>query len=169
LFGALLVWTAFASFRDRKWRRVLVVAAPAIVLLIIHAAFLRHVGALQDKNYFPLTPANVLQHLDRVGVIAGAFGAQFIQWKTWSILWPGAALAIVSLWCSGQRILAQALTTVLVLPIPGYALAYVLSTWQDYERHIHTSLSRLLLGLAPAALLGIALAVSHVWRPRAAS
>jgi len=60
------------------------------------------------------------------------------------------------------------LAAALALPLPGYALAYILSTWDDYERHIQTSLSRLLLGLAPAALLAIGLAISSLTRRQAA-
>jgi ABC-type nitrate/sulfonate/bicarbonate transport system permease component len=71
----------------------------------------------------------------------------------------GAVLAISSLWFSRKQSTALQLAVALALPLPGYALAYILSTWPDYERHIQTSLARLLLGLAPVALLAIGVAL----------
>ncbi len=165
LFGALLLSAAFVvTVRGRQWRRLIVIATPAILLLIVHAAFLRHVGALQDKNYASPTPQNLIAHVDRAAPVAKAIGTQFLNLKNWSLLWPGALLALVTLASCGKPRTALQLTAVLALPLPAYGLAYLLSTWPDYERHIHTSLSRLLLGLAPVALLAIGLAIPRFSR-----
>jgi hypothetical protein len=164
MLGVLLISSAWVVLRRGEWRRMMVIAFPAILLLVVHGAFLRHVEALPDKNYFPPSPGNVFGHLDRLPTILRAMGAQFINWQTWSLLWPGALLAIASLALTRRRAVAVQIATVLVLPLPGYALAYILSTWPDYERHIQTSLSRLLLGLAPAALLAIGLALPKFTR-----
>jgi hypothetical protein len=168
MLAALLILAAVVVLYRREWRRLILIAAPAVAALVMHAAFLRHVDAMADKNYFPPTPGYVFGHLDRLGPIFAAMWAQFIGWKTWSLIWPGAVLAIITLAVSAKRPAAMQLAGALALPIPGYALAYVLSTWDDYERHIHTSLSRLLLGLAPAALLAIGLAISSLTRRQAA-
>jgi hypothetical protein len=169
LFGALLFSAAVAIVLRREWRRLLLIGTPAVVLLLVHSVYLRHVQALPDGNYFPPTPEHVFGHLNRLGTIFGAIGAEFIDLKTWSLLWPGALLAIVTLALCCRRPAALQLTAVLALPLPGYCLAYLLSTWTDYERHIQTSLSRLLLGLAPVALLAIGLAIPRFTRREAAA
>jgi hypothetical protein len=159
MLGALLVSAAVVVLRRGEWRRLILIATPAIAMLVIHGAFLRHVQGLPDKNYFPPTPGNVFGHLDRLPTILAAIGAQFANWRNWSLLWLGALLAVTTLASYRKRSMALQLAAVLVLPLPGYALAYILSTWPDYERHIQTSISRLLLGLAPVALLAIGLAL----------
>ena len=43
-----------------------------------------------------------------------------------------------------------------VVPLTVYALMYVFSAWPDMREHIGTSLSRVLVPLAPLALIFIA-------------
>jgi hypothetical protein len=169
LLAALLLSAGVAVFQRRAWRRLVLIAAPAVILLLVHSAYLRHVQALPDRNYFPPTPEHVFGHLNRVGTILRAIGGQFMNFKTWSLLWPGALLAVATLALCRKRSVALQVAAVLALPLPGYSLAYLLSTWADYEQHIHTSLSRLLLGLAPVALLAIGLAIPRFTRREAAA
>jgi hypothetical protein len=128
--------------------------------VLVFAAYLRIVAATPDTNYIALTPQHLVERIDRYGVIAAYMLGEFAQWKLWSLLWPGVALAIICLFACGQRFRATMATLVLLLPWPGLTLAYVLSAWSNYQQHINTSLSRLALEFAPFALFVIGLAVS---------
>ena len=177
VLGLLLVWTksegtvllaalavvVFLARSSESWlqrgRAVLFLVAPAATLLAAFSLYLRSVGAMPEDNYLPATDPQLWSRLDRVGPILAHFSARLSDWHMWSLLWPGVLLALIALSLRGESRRAGLLALLLLLPLPGYVLAYLLSTWPDYLRHMATSSTRLLLQLAPVALLTIGLAI----------
>jgi hypothetical protein len=77
----------------------------------------------------------------------------------WSILWPIAALAFVSLFWRSRDRRVFILFVAAVGPILTYAALYLFSDWPDWVAHVEHSLSRLLLHVVPVVWLAIALAL----------
>jgi hypothetical protein len=159
LLAAMLA-AAWLALGWRRLPRVLLLAAPSVVLLAVFTVYLRSVSALPNPYGTP-TPANLLANIDRFGPVFRAMFEQTVDWSQWSLLWPGTLLALFFLAWNGKRRCALLLLTVTGLPVLGYACAYVLSTWPGgYLLHVQLSASRLFIGLCPLALLGIGLALA---------
>jgi hypothetical protein len=159
LLAALLA----AAWLAQGWRRlprVLLMALPAVALLAVFNIYLRSVNAPAD-HYAAPTPGNIVSHIGRALPSCAAMLSQTLDWSQWSLLWPGAVLALATLAVRGRCRCALLLLVVMGLPVIGYTFVYVLSTWggPSYLVHIQLSASRLFIGFCPVALLAIGLAL----------
>lgn len=176
VLGALLVWmkregvfpwitlvlvAAVLLWRAKRLRAVLWIAAPGLALSIGCAMFLSIVKAPADPNYLPLTFENLVTRADRIGLIAAYMGGEILNFESWSLLWIGAFPAIAIQFLR-QRRHAFVLAAALAGPLPGFALAFMLSNFGALPAHLDLALPRLLLQLAPTALLAIALAIPQI-------
>jgi hypothetical protein len=161
LWMSIAIIAAALLWREGRMRRWPVVAGPGLLLMVAFGAFHLAVGTLPDPFYLPATAETFIAHLDRAGVIATAFAHTFLDLESWSLLWPGAALAGVLLVWREAR-LGLALSAALLLPLPAYAAAFVLSAWPELQSHLDLALSRLILQLVPITLLLIGLAVPRL-------
>lgn len=164
LWLALILLAAVALLPRRRWRTLLMIAAPGAVLLVGFEAFLAAMHTVKDPTYLPVTLGNLQANADRLGTIVERIGAELIKLESWGLLWIGFAFALVALTVRGRRALAARFACALLLPLAAYALPFMLTTWGDFRVHMALALPRLLLHLAPAAMLAIALA----WPPRPA-
>lgn len=154
------------TWRNR-WAAAFWALVPGAALLGGFRVFLGVVKAVPEINYAPASGTTLHANAARVGPILERFGHELIDLEKWSLLWPGAAAALIAMLLCGLRRRAFALAAALLLPMTAYACAYLLSTWSDFLLHMELSLTRLLLQLAPAAVLTIALAVPARARPGA--
>ena len=141
VFAMLMVWTKTdgvvllaamlcATWLALGWRRLpRAVAGRAIGgAAVFFNGYLHLMNAPRD-HYASPTPANILAHIDRAGPAFLAMMGQAFDWTQWSLLWPGAVLALVTLAWRGQRRCALLLLVLMGLPVVGYTFVYVLSTW----------------------------------------
>lgn len=159
LWVTLIVLAALTLLPRGRWRALLLVAAPGALLLAGFDLFLAVMHTVRETTYLPATWANLHANGGRLIPIAQRFARELLDLENWSLLWPGVALALGALVLRGQPARAARLASALLLPMAAYALAFVLTTWSDFGWHIDLALPRLLLHLAPAAVLIIALAV----------
>ena len=150
--GLMLLWR-------KRWGACLWAILPGAILLGGFRAFLAMMKAAPEMNYAPVTWSALQTNAGRAGPIAQRFAHEFVDLEKWSLLWPGVAAAILALWLRDRRRFALGLAAAVMVPMSAYGCAYLLSTWTDFGLHMELSLSRLLLQLAPVALLTIALAV----------
>ena len=150
--GLLLLWR-------KRWGASLSAILPGAMLLCGLRAFLGVMKAAPELNYAPVTWSVLQTNAERAGPIVQRFAQELVDLEKWSLLWPGVAAAILALALRAKGRFAMALGAAVILPMCAYGCAYLLSTWSDFELHMELSLSRLLLQLAPVALLTIALAV----------
>ncbi len=156
LFGSLLVLAALVQ-GWRGWRRTLLFALPGIVTVVAWRCALHALHAVEETVFQPLTPANLLANLPRLGPILYLMGMQFSLLKNWSLLWFAAPGALACLALHRRRE-ALWLAVALLLPLTLDIIPY-LFTRLDLVFHVKTSLDRLILQLAPVAVLALGLAL----------
>jgi hypothetical protein len=143
----------------KHWRRAVIVAAPGLVISIAFLFYLKLMGAPDDPFYQSPSPANLLAHADRIRPMFIRLGNELINFESWTFLWIGAALAIIALICRGRLSLALRFSGAIGLPLFMFVWPFVLSALDDYLQHAYHALPRLLLQIAPTAMLAIIVAV----------
>lgn len=168
LFGCFAVVLCAALIAQRAtdtsrwsvtWRTIAKVAGPGFAVFLMWKAYLRHVDVAPYEEYLPVTFDRLRDNFDRTSVIASSLWAETTRWQQWSLLWPLAVVALV-VWAVRHRGIERVLLPALVLaPIAVSCTVYYFSGWNPVVRHIEASLPRLLLQVAPVAVLSLALAV----------
>lgn len=161
----LLVVAAVLCIRARRatdgWRAIrrslVQLAAPVVVVAGLWRIVLgsRHVNVTGDM--LPVTPHNLLTHLDRTGVLLGRLLRELTNWDRWSVLWVWAVLALV-LWtvtrAGHQRVV---LPLLLLAPMALDVGVFYFSSWRPVTAHVDSTLYRLLIHVTPVAVLLILL------------
>jgi hypothetical protein len=161
--GVLLVPCVLLLGR-RRWGQLTLLVAPTVVVFVAWTAFLRLNHVAVDPAFVPVTWKSVAAGLERVGPVIATVGSELIDPMHWSVLWLSFPGALVVLLIMRRWSVAAVFASAIVIPLAGVAAAYMLSSWDDYLRHVELSLPRLILQLAPAALLAFLLACP--WKGR---
>jgi len=141
---------AAVTFLEGSWARRAWFFVPALGLCGPWYLYVRATG-VPDRDFLPVTAANLGAHLDRLGPIARLFSLNLLNTDQWSFLWY-ALLATILLAVNRKAIRAPALLLLIVVPLAAFVGSLSLSAWPDYMLHVRTSLDRLTLGTAPFAL-----------------
>lgn len=159
LEGAILfaacVLAAAVLFRAR-WRKVVVFAAPGIVVFAAWRVALAMMSAVSELSFAPLSFEVLAKNSSRVVPLLVRAGYEFTRWNSWSMLWPLAAGSILCRFLSRERS-ALAWLVVLAVPVAGDLGTYVFSTIHPFEFHVEASIDRLFSQIAPTAILSVAL------------
>jgi len=141
--------------RRLGWGIVPALALPLPWELLLHGT--RPLG----RDFLPLTPMNLVGHLDRLPGIAAEFVLQMLSFAHWSLFW-GMVGIVVALTIRRLSWPGYGLLALLTGQLSVYGCSYILSSWGDYRVHIWTSLDRLLLQAVPVALL-LLMEASTTW------
>lgn len=137
-------------------------ALPLIVMpLAVFVPWLvfQHLYGVPEKDFPSLSPLVALSHLDRAGTIAQLVVRELVTPGHWGMLWP--AFAVLWLADLSRRSTAGAkadeassmLAALVIVPLCVYPAIYLFSSWSDVEGHVRTSFIRLLVPIAPIALI----------------
>jgi hypothetical protein len=141
---------ATAALTGRKALPLFVVPLAVIVPWLL---FL-HVYGISEKDFPSLSPLVALSHLDRVRPIVQVVARELLTPGHWGTLWPAFAFLWVTGLSDGMRDQTSfVLGTLVVIPLCLYPAIYLVSSWSDVEGHVRTSFIRLLVPVAPAALM----------------
>jgi len=145
-------------------------ALAAVLAAILGWKFLaRGLPVAPGEDYLsPAGLAEVFAHLDRLPAIAAAFGAEFLRWRSWGILWLAALLAAGLLLRRNGTSRARLLPLLWLLLGCGVATAgYLASGWHegDFRGLMAASSTRLLIHHAPLAALLVAEALPRSFGP----
>jgi len=160
VLGLALLWIAW---RRQELRRAAGALLPMIGVVLGWKFFLTTVQAGGDRDFLPLSLATAARNIDRVSIIALALGRELLTWERWSLLWVCAPWAFLRVARDPRLTPWRWLAPVVVLLLALYSSTYVFSAWENHASHIVTSLPRLLLPVAMAAIVAIAVAVP-AWR-----
>jgi hypothetical protein len=166
----LVLWMCFVLVAiwnwRREWRVVLALALPGLTTILAWRAFLAVAGLIPPETFLPMTLETLQANLPRVPALLRRLGEEFLAIRRWTLLWPLAALALATLAAQRHRF-TMPLALALVVPLAAYLVPYVFSALQPYEMHVETSIDRLVLQVAPVAVLALVLCVASP--PRRAS
>lgn len=159
LWLMLMGLSALFLVRTGGWRQVIVVILPGALLAGAFFLFLRFARTPPDPFYLSPTPANVLARVDRVEPMLWRLGRELLNFESWGLLWVGMILAFAALACRRRWHLAIGFGGALCMPLMFFVWPFVLSMSDDYMVHVDHALARLLMQVAPLAILAIAVAV----------
>lgn len=141
---------ATAALAGRKALPLLVLPLAVIVPWLLF----QHVYGVPEKDFPSLSPLVALSHLDRVATIARLAARELVTPGHWGTLWPAFAILWIAGLPDGRRDAASfMLATLVIIPLCIYPAIYLFSSWGDVEGHVRTSFIRLLVPIAPAALM----------------
>ena len=159
LIGILITWRS-----QRRWIRLLWLL-PGPVIVFAWKTFYAAMGKTGAFEYLPMTLATLVKNAPRAGFISQAAINEMTEVRNWSVFWPIAAVAFVSLFWRARDRRLLILFVAATAPIVIYCFLYLFSGWPDWTAHVEQSLSRLLLHVMPVIWLGAALALRPPVRP----
>ncbi|MEP7273518.1 MAG: hypothetical protein ABI882_18620 [Acidobacteriota bacterium] len=141
----------------RQWRDFAMIALPGIIWLACWRIFLILDRATEHEIYLPVRWSTLANNIDRVPEIARSLINELIDTRHWSLTWllPVAGIAQVIGGRGRRRTLVW--LVLIFAPMSLYSSIYIFTAWQPFTGHIDSSLGRLLMHLAPVALLGMSL------------
>ncbi len=158
---ALLLGTlAFlASARRRHVGAAIVVAVPLGVSLASWRLFLLWQQSLSGQDFGRRSLTDLLHRHDWT-IVSRELVRELANVGHWGLLWPVVASGLlVGLLRPATRRRTAILAIATGGPIALFQVAYLFSVWGDLAAHIQSSLPRLLLQLAPLAIVGAAYGV----------
>ena len=161
--GAILALCLGAAVFVMAGRR----AAPLVFLplaVVVPWMIFQHVWGMPERDFPSLSPLVALANLERAPAIARVAARELVTPGHWGLLWPSVAIIVaMGLMYRTLRGVHAVLASVAVVPIGMYLASYFFSGWTDIEGHVRTSFVRLLVPLAPIAIMFVAAQLS---RPR---
>jgi hypothetical protein len=147
-FATVALWTHRARLRP-AWAIIL----PGAVVFGAWQVTLKMLGTPAEGVFRSLTASSLHDALLRLPLVLQHLGLELMDISTWGILWP-AAFGVIIWHLQGRRVRGLTLALMLLLPLGADVLPY-LFTDMSLQWHLDNSMQRLLLQLAPAALLVI--------------
>jgi hypothetical protein len=149
---------ALVIMLTRKSRKHFFMLLPGLLVIGLWHGYLRAMHTTTTEEFVPVTLANIQSHSQRLIPIASALLAEFRNYRAWSILWPCVGLGCFYLLWRLRQLRSVILLVAIFAPICLYSATYIFSNWPDYLFHLHTSLGRLLMHVAPLGLVVAGLA-----------
>jgi hypothetical protein len=147
---ALCLGAAVMAFAGRR-------AAPLVVLplaVIVPWAIIQQIYGVAERDFPSLSPQIAFAHLDRLPVIARVAARELVTPGHWGLLWPSFVLiGLAGIVRRRLRNIDVILASMVVVPACVYAASYLFTSWTDVEGHVRTSFVRLLVPLAPIAII----------------
>jgi hypothetical protein len=139
------------------------IVIPGAVVGIGFMIFLKLLSAPADPYYHLPTFRNLVRFSDRILPVLEYMGRELVNSDNWSLLWVGAFIGTCLLLARPRARRAGILIgTVLLSSLFLFVWPFVFSNLDSYRNHLDQALSRLMLQLAPTAMLVIALALPQM-------
>ena len=122
-----------------------------IVMWLIHAQ--------PGTDFLPFKFEIIVHNFPRILISLKMLGLELVKLGNWSLLWLTFPIALICLGFQGKKKIAAQLFICAIAPLLLIACAFILSSWPVYQSHIRTTLPRLVLQVAPIALLAIGFAI----------
>ncbi len=151
---ALTIWRQKSSVRE-KLQHFIFAALPGLLVLLGWSVFVKIFKTPVEQYYLSPTITVLQNNLSRTPVTLSWLRKELVEWNHWGILWLALPFGVVLQFLSGRGWRAVLLTLAVILPLLTYlGIYYFVATDRiSLEEWLLTSLSRLMLHVAPAAVL----------------
>jgi hypothetical protein len=162
VLGAGIAGSFLLGRTAREARRAL--ALHVVVGAVVFGPWLASIARAPalPRDFAPPGVGLTLERAARLPGLASLVGRELADPSHWAILWPVFPLSLLA----ARRPATIFLASVVALATSALACAYVFSTWEPWEAHVHTSFDRLVAQEAPAALLVVLVQLRGVRRLR---
>jgi hypothetical protein len=158
LWACLLLPMELELLKRKEFRLAWCAPIPGLAIRLGWSQAIHALHAVGTGDFLPVTISNLSSHLNRAATIVPAVLRELANVNDWSLLWLAMPLALGSLAARGHVKWSATLLWCIGVPLAFYGGLYLLSSWPSYMGHLHVSLARLVLQLAPAAVFAIGLA-----------
>ncbi len=173
-FAAVAAWTKTEGLLLAGYLGIAVLIAARNVPLRVKTAvlwmplvamapwfMLQYFYGMPEADFPSFLPSVALNHLPRLAEIVMLVVRAMLTPGRWGFLWPAFAVACaLMVWRREADGLTLLLSGAVVIPLAAYTFIYLFSSWSDVGDHVRTSIDRLLMSLASAALV---FTVSRAW------
>ena len=109
---------------------------------------------MASADFMPVSPAALLESVTRLQAVGGIFARELLRPGQWGVVWPAWCVAIAFVVVLRRpRPSEWFLVGSVALPLVLYLIVFTWSAWPDPLEHERTALPRLLVPVAPAALM----------------
>lgn len=151
---AVLAW--IIAWRGRIWRHAIWITAIAGIgtgIWVLWRAGVPHT----DENYLGQLRWSILtQNLHRLGTVLESLFGAWLDLKRWGGIWCLCGLMAILAFRAFLRPQVWVLWAMLVLHMTLYVAVFVISPWEDLNALLRAALGRVLLHVAPVAMMVIA-------------
>lgn len=162
LAGIVIVVAGYLAWKRGTLRQLLPALLPTVAIIVGWKVFLAAVHVNAGRDFLPVTPDNLLAHVDRVPFIVTAVVRELFAWERWCVLWPMTLVAVVVLARNETMKPWKLLAPLIAVPLAIYSFIYIFSAWDSLPLHVVTSLPRLLLPLSMPAILAVVVATPRI-------
>lgn len=164
--GAGVVMALMWLERKEPARRVSFLAATSLLWMPLAVAvpwlIFQSLYGLPEPDFPTFAPGLVVVHLHRLELVLPLVLHELVRPGHWGPIWPAfAAACVLSAWRHELDPPNAMLAAAVLVPLTAYVLVYLFSSWTDVSMHVRTSIERLLIPLAPTALMFTVSRVHH--------
>lgn len=159
LWFIALLCAAGAIWRQRRSWSAMAWLLPGPIILLGWKIFCSAMSIVTTHEFAPVTISTIRANFSRIGWILSTILSELVETSRWSMFWVLAAAAFVYLASLYRNRQLMILLIAIVAPVGCYAGSFLFSGWPDWQNHVYTSISRLLLHVTPVTCLLIALAL----------
>jgi hypothetical protein len=124
--------------------------------------FVQQRYGIPSPDFAPFSASTALAHLPTLQTIGDIVMKELLRVGHWGLLWPAWGLGIVFVIAQRRSGVAEwFLIGSVLIPLMLYVVVFACSAWADPLEHARLAVPRLLVPLAPIALLFTALGVSN--------
>jgi hypothetical protein len=115
--------------------------------------WLQRSAGVPDGDFLPISLETLSAHVSRVPTVTLLLARELTLLGHWALLWPVFAVMVLVSMRRLRDISEQFLLGAVVVPLGLYVCTFSFSSWPDFTEHVGTALPRLIIPLAPVALL----------------
>lgn len=157
----LAVVIGLAGFAAQPGRRAATLLWLPLVVIAPWLALQHLYGASQGGDFHAVTATTFVGNLHRIPTIAAGVARELVRPGHWALIWPAFAVTLASAMTTGRLTRAESfLAGVVVVPLALYCGVYLFSAWPSVREHMGWSLVRVLVPLAPVALVFVSIRLS---------
>jgi hypothetical protein len=157
LWLILLGIAGLILLRQMRWKAALALAIPGLLIGGGFKLFLKMIGAPSDPYYHKPSLENLRLFSGRIIPVLRSILSELFNLESWGLLWVGAFLALAIMLLRRNWSRAFPLGLAIILPLIFFIWPFVFSALESYTLHMEHARARLVLQVAPTAMLAIAL------------